>query len=99
MVERLDEYLTPALMALLVGVLVPIFSLWYRHRSTVVDVYEGLSKNEAQFRADVLLRANYLAEQNERLMKRNADFEVEITKLKVQVAQLHAELALHKPAS
>ena len=93
----INEHLTPAVTALIVGVFVPIIVTIIRKRRAMLEITDSLSVGEARFRADIILRLNDVQKRYDAVRDELIECEhkhalalIELEKLIARVAVLEA---------
>lgn len=80
------------LLELIIGVVVPILVVWYRYRRSFRGVASSLSKDEAVFRADLLVRLNTMQEKYDSLHEAYLQCEAKHSEANMKLARLEDKL-------
>ena len=93
----MDEWFTkningPVITAIITGIVVPITIVWYRKRRTVSEIGEALSKSEAAFRTDLILRLDKMQERYDDMQRELRECEKSHAAAEIRIIQLEARI-------
>jgi endonuclease V-like protein UPF0215 family len=82
----------PMVTAIITGTVVPILIVWYRKRRTVSEIGEALSKSEATFRTDLILRLDKMQNEYDEMHAALRECEKHHAAAQIRILQLEAAL-------